>query len=178
MLIDRDSSTLVLIDLQERLMPAIYQNELVVRQSVKISEIAKLLEIPIIGTQQIPKNIGPYIEDVNQYCDKTLQKEHFNACRDGLIGVLPLNRPEIILAGCETHICVLQTALGLLDAEYSVTVIVDAVGSRSVGDRNAALARLEKSGAVLVTTELLAYEWLNSSKSPPFKEALEIIKAY
>lgn len=178
MLIDSDSSTLVLIDLQRHLIPAIHQNEAVVKQSVKISEIAKLLEIPIIGTLQSPNKIGPHIDEVEKYCDKTLHKEHFNACRDGLIGILPLDRPEIILAGCETHICVLQTALGLLDADYSVTVIIDAVGSRNEGDKNAALTRLEKSGAVLTTTEMLAYEWLNSSNGPLFKEALEIIKAH
>ena len=176
MLIDQDSSTLVLVDLQQRLMPSIHQSASVINQCVRISEIAKILEIPIIGTQQSPKSIGTYIEEVSRYCEKTIQKEHFNACFDGLIGSLPLNRPEVILAGCETHICVMQTALGLIDADYSVTIIVDAVGSRNAFDGDVALKRLERSGAILSTVEMISYEWLRSAKNESFKEVLELIK--
>lgn len=176
MLIDQDSSTLVLIDIQKSLMPAIHQGDDVINQCARISKIAMLLDIPIVGTEQSPKNIGPIIDELSKYCEKTIQKEYFNSCLDGLIGSLPINRPEIILAGCEAHVCVMQTALGLIDADFAVTVIVDAVGSRRAYDKNSALARLDRSGVMLVTVEMLAFEWLKSAKHPLFKEALEMIK--
>ncbi|PUA16331.1 isochorismatase family protein [Glaciimonas sp. PCH181] len=176
MLIDAEKSTLLLVDFQSRLMPAIHQGETVVAQAVRLGHIAKLLSVPIIGTEQSPAKLGGNEAAIKQLCEKTVSKVHFNACADGLLDALPHNRGQIIIAGCEAHICMLQTALGLLAHDYMVRVVVDAVGSRRASDRETALARLQQAGAQLVTVEMVAYEWVKSSEHPAFREILHLIK--
>ena len=170
-------STLVLIDLQSRLMPAIHQGEEVLKQCVKITKLAKLLDIPIISTEQSPQSLGHNVDVITQLCKTNVTKEHFDACQDGLINALSKNREHLILAGCETHVCVMQTALELLRQNFKASILVDAVGSRRSLDRDIALHRLGSSGASLLTVEMLAFEWLESASNESFKDALEIIKS-
>jgi len=176
MLIDAEKSTLVLVDFQSRLMSAIYQGNTVTAQAVRLGRIAKLLNVPVIGTEQSPAKLGGNEDAVKQLCDKTVGKIHFNACIGGLLDALPQERRQIIVAGCEAHICVLQTALGLLAHDYAVWVVVDAMGSRKESDRETALARLQQAGAYLVTVEMVAYEWVRNSEHPAFREILRLIK--
>ena len=123
MLIDGNQSTLVLVDFQARLMPAIYQGDTVTAQAVRLGRIARLLSVPVIGTEQSPAKLGGNDDAVKQLCGKTVSKIHFNACVDGLLDALPQERRQIILAGCEAHIRMLQTALGLLAHDYAVLVV-------------------------------------------------------
>ncbi len=174
--IDSESSILILIDLQARLMPAIDQGEDVVRQCIRIAKIAQLLEIPIVGTEQSPKSLGSNIESIKSFCSTTISKEHFNACADGLIEVIPSNRQQCILMGCETHVCLMQTALKLIDEGYDVSVVVDGVGSRGALDKQIALDRLASTGARLITAEMLGFEWLKTAQNPAFKEVLALVK--
>lgn len=176
MKLSANQSTLVMIDLQNRLMPAIDHGNEVLKQCIRIAKLAKLLNIPIIGTEQSPLSIGHNDPKIAQFCQKTIIKDHFSACQDCLIATLPKGRTQIIVAGCETHVCVMQTALDLLRNQYDVAVLVDAVGSRRLLDKETALQRLGSSGATLMTVEMLAFEWLDSAKNPCFKEALKIIK--
>ena len=175
--INPNRSTLVLIDLQSRLMPSIHQGEEVLKQCIKISKIAKLLDIPIIGTEQSPQSLGHNVDAVTQLCEATVAKDHFDACQDGLINALSKNREHLILAGCETHVCVMQTALELLRQNFKVSILVDAIGSRRSLDRDLALHRLGSSGATLLTVEMMAFEWLGTASNQSFKDALEIIKS-
>lgn len=175
--INPNRSTLVLIDLQSRLMPVIHQGEEVLRQCIKISKIATLLDIPIVGTEQSPQSLGHNVDAITQLCKTTVAKNHFDACQDGLINALSKNREHLILAGCETHVCVMQTALELLRQNFKVSILVDAVGSRRSLDRDIALHRLGSSGVTLLTTEMLAFEWLGNASNESFKDALEIIKS-
>ncbi len=170
-------STLLLIDLQSRLMPAIHQGEEVLKQCIKIAKIAKLLDIPTIGTEQSPQSLGHNVDAITQFCKTTVAKDQFDACQDGLVDALCKNREHLILAGCETHVCVMQTALELLRQNFKVSILVDAVGSRRILDRDIALHRLGSSGATLLTAEMLAFEWLGSATNESFKDALEIIKS-
>ena len=170
--INPNRSTLVLIDLQSRLMPVIHQGEEVLKQSIKISKIAKLLDIPIIGTEQSPQSLGPNIDAITQFCQNTVAKNHFDACQDGLISALSKNREHLILSGCEAHVCVMQTALELLRQNFKVSILVDAVGSRRSLDRDIALHRLGSAGASLLTVEMLAFEWLETAHHESFKDAL------
>ncbi len=172
-----DRSTLVLIDLQSRLMPAIHQGEEVLKQCIKIAKIAKLLDIPIIGTEQSPRSLGHNVDAIAQFCNTTARKDHFDACQDGLVDALCKNREHLILAGCETHVCVMQTALELLRQNFKVSILVDAIGSRRSLDRDIALHRLGSSGASLLTVEMLAFEWLVTASNESFKDALAIIKS-
>ena len=174
--IDSESSILILIDLQARLMPAIDQGEDVVRQCIRIAKIAQLLEIPIVGTEQSPKSLGSNIESIKSFCSTTISKEHFNACADGLIEVIPSNHQQCILMGCETHVCLMQTALKLIDEGYDVSVVVDGVGSRGALDKQIALDRLASAGARLITAEMLGFEWLKTAQNPAFKEVLALVK--
>ena len=174
--IHSQTSVLILIDLQARLMLAIEQGEEVLHQCIRTAKIAQLLEIPVIGTEQSPASLGSNIESIRLLCSKTMSKEHFNACTDGLIDVLPNNRQQCILMGCETHVCLMQTALGLIDGGYDVSVVVDGVGSRRTLDKQIALDRLQVAGARLISAEMLAFEWLKGAHNPAFKEVLALVK--
>lgn len=174
--IDSQISVLILIDLQERLMPAIDQGEGVLNQCIRTAKIAQLLEIPTIGTEQSPVSLGSNVGAIKALCSKTISKEHFNACADGLIEALPQNRWQCILMGCETHVCLMQTALNLMNGGYDVSVVVDGVGSRHALDKQIALDRLQIAGARLISAEMLAFEWLKSAKNPVFKEVLALVK--
>ena len=174
--IHSESSILILIDLQGRLMPAINQGESVLNQCIRIAKIAQLLGIPIIGTEQSPKSLGSNIESIKSFCSQTISKEHFNACADGLTAAIPTNRQQCILMGCEAHVCLMQTALKLIDEGYDVSIVVDGVGSRRALDKQIALDRLSAAGARLITGEMLGFEWLKSAQNPAFKEALALLK--
>lgn len=174
--IDANSSTLILIDLQGRLMPAIDQGEAVLNQCLRLAKIAKILGIPTIGTEQSPKSLGSNVEVIRAYCSTTITKEHFNACADGLIDAISPSRRQVALGGCETHVCLMQTALNLLTQKLDVSIVVDAVGSRHALDKQIALERLKQAGARLITLEMLAFEWLKSAQNPHFKEVLALVK--
>jgi len=176
MLMRSEHSTLLLIDLQEKLMPAIAQGPNVVSQCVVLARVAGLLNIPVFATEQLPEKLGPNLEAVKKLCHRTLAKHHFDACPDGLVESLPEGRPHIIIAGCETHVCMMQTALSLIDAGYTLWVVADATGSRNEFDRDLALDRLSTNGAHIVTVEMVAFEWLQHSKSNAFKDVQRLIK--
>lgn len=174
--IHSDTSTLLLIDLQGRLMPAIDQGEAVLQQCVRTAIIAKRLGIPVIGTEQSPASLGPNVDAIKPYCETTFSKEHFNACADGLTEILSPQRNQLILMGCETHVCLMQTALNLIEAHWDVSIVVDGVGSRRALDKQIALERLDKAGARLITGEMLAFEWMKTAQNPAFKEILTLVK--
>lgn len=165
-----------MIDFQGRLMPAIENAESILINSLRLAQVAQLLQIPIIGTEQSPQSLGHNLESVQKYCSSTINKEHFNACADGLIDALPGGRNQLALVGCETHVCLMQTALGLIEQEFDVAIVVDGVGSRRALDKELALGRLQAAGARLISSEMLAFEWLTSSHNPHFKEILALVK--
>jgi isochorismate hydrolase len=158
-------------------MPAIAQGEEVLKQCIKIGKVAKLLDIPTIGTEQSPQSLGHNVDAIAQLCKTTVTKDYFDACQNGLINALSKNREHLIIAGCETHVCVMQTALELLRNNFKVSILVDAVGSRRSLDRDIALHRLGSSGATLLTVEMLAFEWLGAASNESFEDALAIIKS-
>ena len=199
MLLQSSESQLVLIDYQTRLLPSIHEGNAVLSQAIKLAKIAKLLRVPITCTEQNPEGLGHNDPTLKSFCAQTLVKSHFNACVDGLGDLLrdigtpkaspnaksmpkhmqkePENqRPTIVLAGMETHVCFLQTALSLIEEEFDVWVVTDACGSRTERDRDAAFDRLAGNGAELVTVEMVAFEWLESSDHPQFKAVLDLIR--
>jgi nicotinamidase-related amidase len=211
MLLDADESQLVLVDYQTRLMPAIFENELVIANAIRLARMAQALQVPLWGTEQMPDKLGPnmpaIVAAIEAAGGRTLSKSHFSAVADGLGDWLrpPLRRPKqgdqsrgnarslpkhlqkpapeeeegrsiIVIAGCEAHVCLMQTALDLLEQEFEVWVVTDACSSRSERNRDAAFDRLAGNGAELVTTEMVAFEWLRSAEHPDFKEVLGLIK--
>ena len=207
MLLDADDSQLVLVDYQARLMPVIFENELVVANAVRLARMARLLEVPVWGTAQNPDKLGSSVPEVQAAIDsaggKTLSKMYFSAAGDGLVDWLrpPVRKPPaggnarslprhlqktpepeetgrsmIVIAGCEAHVCLMQTALGLLEEEFDVWVVTDACSSRSERNRDAAFDRLAGNGAELVTTEMVGFEWARTADHPLFKELLALVK--
>jgi len=201
MLLDADDCQLVLVDYQEKLMPVIFEHELVVANAVRLAQLARLMEVPVFGTEQNPARLGGNLPAVRQLCDRTLEKMSFSAVPDGLIDWLrPPAKPQqgrnarslpkhlqkpaqpeperstILIAGCEAHVCLMQTALELLEEEMDVWVVTDACSSRTERNRDAAFDRLAGAGAELVTTEMVAFEWLRSCEHPAFKDMLALVK--
>lgn len=176
MLINANHSALILIDLQQKLLPAIDQHQSVLAHSVRIATIAGMLGLPVIATEQMPDKLGPNHPDVRRLCDKTLSKGHFDACADGLPASLPSSVKQIVIGGCEAHICLLQTALSLLARGYQVFVLRDCCSSRKALDRETAFDRLQQAGAIPVTVEMVVYEWLRDSRHPQFRDILKLIK--
>ncbi|WDR91052.1 isochorismatase family protein [Burkholderia ambifaria] len=171
-----DDSVLVLVDFQTRLMPAIHDGASVAAQAVRLGWIARIFEVPVIGTEQSPLRLGESVSEIKGLCSDTVAKDHFDACTDGLADALPAERTSVIVAGCEAHVCVLQTAFGLLRSGRKVTVVSDAVGSRKTIDREAAIGRLGANGVEIATVEMIAFEWLGSSRHPRFRDVLQLIK--
>lgn len=207
MLLDADESQLVLVDYQIRLMPAVFEGEHVIDNAVLLARIARIMQVPVWGTEQMPDKLGAQVDAVRLAIEsaggRMLTKAHFSAMADGLgdwlrppvrkipqggnVRSLPKHlqkaapAPEegkntIVIAGCEAHVCLMQTALELLEGEYEVWVVTDACGSRTERNRDAAFDRLAGNGAELVTTEMVAFEWMRSAEHPLFKEILGLVK--
>jgi len=206
MLLDADDSQLVLVDYQTRLMPVIFEQELVVANAVRLARMARLMEVPVWGTAQNPDKLGQNLPEVQAAIDsargKTMAKMHFSAASDGLMEWLRpparkvpqgnarslprhLQKPPeaqeegrsmVVIAGCEAHVCLLQTALELLEEEFDVWVVTDACGSRTERSRDAAFDRLAGAGAELVTTEMVAFEWMRECEHPAFRDMLALVK--
>src|SRR5215469_9174814 len=171
MLMTAEGAVLLLIDLQERLMPAIDDNKTVLARAVRLAEAARLLEVPVLATQQYPAGLGPTVAELAGYPQAVLAKTTFSAAGDpGFAALLPAGANEIVVAGVEAHVCVLQTVLGMLGSGHRVLVAADATGSRDPADREAALARARQAGAQIVTSEMVLFEWLRDARHPRFRE--------
>lgn len=207
MLLDADDSQLVLVDYQTRLMPVIFENELVIANAVRLARMAEVMQAPVWATEQNPDKLGPNVPALQSVIEaaagRTLAKMHFSAVADGLGEWLrpPVRKPAqggnarslpkhlqkaapepeearstIVIAGCEAHVCLMQTALDLLEDEFEVWVVTDACSSRTERNRDAAFDRLAGAGAELVTTEMVAFEWLGTAEHPAFKDIQALIK--
>ncbi len=201
MLLDAEDSQLVLVDYQPRLMPAIHEGPAVLANALRLAQIAQALQVPVWGVELSPAKLGETSRELRALCQRTLSTMHFSACAEGLGDWLrpPVRQPQgnarslpkhlqkaaptaaaqrgsIVIAGCEAHVCLLQTALDLLEEEFEVWVVTDACGSRTERSRDAAFDRLAGAGAELVTTEMVAFEWLGSAEHPQFKRVQQLIK--
>lgn len=201
MLLDADESQLVLMDYQVRLMPAIHDGHAVLARAVQLARAAKLLGVACWAVEQNPAGLGATDPALAPLVGSTVTKMSFSAgeslvprlrpparaAAGGNARSLPkhLRKPaepeppmpaSVVLAGCEAHVCLLQTALDLLDEEFEVWVVTDACGSRTERDRDAAFDRLAGAGCELVTTEMVLFEWLRTAEHPAFKDVQALIK--
>lgn len=203
MLLDIEESQLVLVDYQERLMPAMGDSSVVLANAARLAQAARLLRVPVFVTEQNAPKLGAtvaVIRDVLGDYARVFPKMMFSAVEEGLgewlqppakpvqgnARSLPKHlqkpaqpeaqRQSIVLAGCEAHVCLLQTALDLLEDELDVWVVVDACGSRTERNRDAAFDRLAGAGVELVTTEMVLFEWLRGAEHPQFKAVQALIK--
>lgn len=172
MLIKAEQSLLLLIDLQERLAPAIDDVAAVLRHNRWLVEIAQHLAVPVGATVQYPAGLGPMVGELTALIPpgRVVEKMHFSAVADGCLAGLPdFERRQIVLTGTETHVCVLQTALDLLALGKEVFVVAEAVGSRRPSDKELGLERLRQAGCRIVSREMVAFEWLHKAGTDVFR---------
>jgi len=175
-ILDVRISTLLVIDMQARLMPAIDESAVAIANARRLVEAAALLGVPALFTEQNPKGLGATVPELAADEARTFAKMTFDAGRaPGFYGRLAEGH-AVVMAGVEAHVCVLQTALGLIDIGRRVFVVCDGVGSRRPESKDAALRRMERNGVEIVTTEMVVFEWLGSAENPRFREAVALIK--
>jgi nicotinamidase-related amidase len=173
----RDDCALLVVDLQARLMPAIAGGEAVVARTVFLAEVAETLGVPALFTEQNPSGLGATVPPLKPFVEQLFVKRHFSATSEpGFFERLPPGRMTMVVAGAETHVCVLQTVLGLRARGYGVAVVADAVGSRYPADREAGLRRMAEHGADIVSAEMVAFEWLGSCDHPDFRSVIALVK--
>jgi len=176
-LLGRDEAVLVVIDIQDKLLPAIADGDALLANLVKLVRFAGIVGLPVIATEQL--KLGETVPDLRAVLPDTspIGKLTFNCfgCPEFVEAVRGLGRPTLVLTGIEAHICVAQTALEAL-GDHRVHVVSDAVGSRSPHDREIALRRVEQAGAVITSTEMLMYELLREAGTDEFRAALRLVK--
>jgi nicotinamidase-related amidase len=176
-LLTAEGAVLLLIDLQERLMPVIADHEVVVARAVRLAEAAALLDVPVRATEQNPASLGRTVPPLVGYPQAVMAKTTFSAAGGpGFLALLPAGSGEIVVAGCEAHVCVLQTVLDLLAAGRRVIWVADATGSRDPADRAAAIDRARRHGAEIVTSEMVLFEWLRDARHPKFRKVHKLLK--
>jgi nicotinamidase-related amidase len=174
--IDPKRSLLLVIDFQSRLMPAIHDGESAIRNAKRLVEVAKLADVPCLFTEQNAKGLGATVEALPVDEARLVHKQCFDACRvDGFLEYIPADG-HIVVAGCEAHVCVQQTVLGLLAASRKTYVVRNAIGSRDPEDKETAVARMERHGAEIVTAEMVVFEWLQTAEHSKFRQAVALIK--
>ena len=176
MLLQTDRSLLLIVDFQTRLMPAITGAAAVIANARRLIGAADLMGVPVVVTEQNPKGIGHTTPELGLEGRKVVEKQTFGACATPAFIDAIGNYPDIVVAGCEAHVCVLQTTLGLLDLPRRVFLVRDAIGARQAESKEAALARATRHGAEVVTAEMVVFEWLRSSEHAKFKAAIGLVK--
>lgn len=178
--LDRARSAVVLVDMQERLVPAMREADRLVAQADRLIEAAGLLEVPVLVTEQYPKGLGATVPALAGHLERAVcveAKTRLSAAIDPVCEHLRrLGAQSVVLAGIEAHVCVLATGLDLLAAGYQVFPVWDAIGSRSAGDYQAARERLTQAGAVPSTLESVLFEWLGDAADPRFKAVQALIR--
>ncbi len=180
MLIDRNQSLLLIVDIQERLAPAIHDGEAAVANNGRLLAAAERLGVPVFVSEQYVRGLGPTVPALQPLPANAwrFDKMHFSCTREpGFLDRLAASgRRQVLVTGMETHVCVLQTVLGLVEAGYAVFLIEDAASSRTPENRAAAIARARAAGAAIVTTEMVLFEWLERAGTDEFRALLPLIK--
>lgn len=173
MLMNAHDSALLVIDVQERLLPHIHDWQRVLENVGWLVKVAQKIGVPVMATEQYPKGIGATHADIAALlpADATVEKLHFSCVAARCLAPLPAaNRRQMVVCGVESHVCVLQTVLELKQHGKEVFVVDEAVGSRKPADKALALERMRAHGIDVVSREMVAFEWLHQAGTPVFKE--------
>jgi nicotinamidase-related amidase len=184
MLLIHDKSQLLIIDVQEKFLPAMSDSERVVERCVRLVRAARALEIPVTFSEQYPSGLGPTVAPLREalgYEGSVIEKVEFSCLksdplRERLHELRRKGRPQVVMGGIEAHVCVTQTAIDLEDQGFEAFVVADAVSSRAKASRRLALARLLKTGVDVVDSEMVVFEWLGKAGTPEFKELQGLVK--
>ena len=180
LLIRAHDSELLVIDMQERLVPAMMAPARTIKNTRLLLQAAEKTGVPALLTEQYPQGLGATVPDIQKVAgtSEVLPKMHFSCMEDAVFAKTfrSLNRKQAILTGMEAHICVFQTAASLAENDYEVFVVSDATASRTLESEKACLTRLNAAGISIVTTEMVIFEWLGQAGTVAFKEMLPLIK--
>ena len=174
-----EDALLLVVDVQERLLPAMFEAERISRHVSLLARAAKQLDLPVVVTEQYPQKLGKTVAPIVDLLENhtPFSKTLFSACTPDMMQKLQSqSRRSIILCGLEAHVCVLQTALDLVENGYTVFLPQDAVSSRYESDKRAGLERMKSIGAVGCSTEMIVFELLREAGTPDFKALLPFIK--
>lgn len=180
MLIDRNQSALLMVDVQRKLAPAIHDGPAVIGNNRRLLAGAAHLGVPVFVSEQYVAGLGGTVDELLPLPEGAMRidKMHFSCTAEP--GFMPLlahaGRQQIIVTGMEAHVCVLQTVLGLLEADFAVFLVEDAASSRTPANRAAGMARAQAAGASVVTTEMVLFEWLGQAGTEEFRALLPLIK--
>jgi nicotinamidase-related amidase len=172
MIIDRDRSLLLVLDLQVKMLPAIHDHGQVLSNAVWLARAAQRIGVPVAATEQYAKGLGALAPEIRTLLPEGAigSKTKFSGVAAECLAALPgADRAQVVLVGVEAHVCLLQTALELLVEGKEVYVVADAVGSRRPFDRDVALARMRQEGVRIVTREMAVFEWLGEADTPLFR---------
>lgn len=175
MLLDAEESCLLIVDIQDKLTPLVHESEKFVSHCHWLLQAANMLHIPVIVAEQYPKGLGhtiPALQQALPAATPIINKTAFSCARDKdwLYQLKKIDRSQVIIIGIETHVCVLQTALDLLQEELTVYVVADAVSARHIDDHKYALDRMNGEGVIITTREMVVFEWLGHSDSDLFRK--------
>ncbi|WP_207061120.1 hydrolase [Motiliproteus sp. SC1-56] len=173
MLINAKRSCLLVVDIQEKLVPAVHGHQTLIENCRWLLEVADIIGVPVLTSEQYPQGLGGTVEPINALIPAAgkMSKTHFSCaadagCRDKIDAS---GREQVIIVGMEAHVCVLQTALELNAQGKEVFVVADAVASRSPEDKSLALERMRQCGLQIVSREMVAFEWMEKSGTETFK---------
>ncbi|NUQ62489.1 MAG: hydrolase [Pirellulales bacterium] len=171
-------TALLVVDVQEKLVPAIADHQQVVWNVGRLIDGAKILGVPVAATEQYPKGLGPTVPEIARRLGEIPSKLTFSCggCPDVFADWESRGIHKVLVCGIECHVCVQQTVLDLLAGGWRVYLAVDAVGSRHESDCRTALGRMDSSGATLTTTEAVLFEWCDIAGTPQFKQISQLVR--
>lgn len=174
-LISPSLSTFVIIDMQGRLMPAISDGPRLLDNARRLVDAAGQLGVPILMTEQNPGGLGGTVPELAG-SGPVISKMSFDCCAEPAFMAALAGERDLVICGCEAHVCVLQTVITLLSHRRKVYLVQDAVGSRQDESKSVAITRMQRHGAEIVTTEMVVFEWLRSASHPQFRPVSKLIR--
>lgn len=179
-MLDIENCSLVIVDVQGKLAQIMHEKETLFKNIQILIKTAKILKIPILWCQQVPKALGPTVPEIAELLSdvEPINKSSFSCCGDEHFNrkLNELNRNQVLICGIETHVCVYQTAVDLVRKGFYVNIISDAVSSRTKKNRKIALKRIAADGAKISSVEIALFELLKTAEHPNFKEIAKLIK--
>ncbi|HET6159491.1 MAG TPA: isochorismatase family protein [Dongiaceae bacterium] len=179
MLLQRDKSQLLMVDMQERLLPAMSDPATIVRNGSHLLEAARTLTVPVLVSEQYPAGLGRTVPELANLAPANAvhEKVEFSCfANPALNAALSDSDRQTVIFGIEAHVCVLQSAIEMAAASHDVTIVVDAIGSRAPESKEIALRRMQDAGVRLATTEMILFEWLRRAGTPEFKTISRLIR--
>ena len=181
MRLNRDSTTLLVVDVQSLLAPAMHQSESAIQANIALIQTARQLNIPIFASEHCAEKIGPTVGDLRALLrdDEILHKRHFSCADDAEIvqALQGRGNHQIVVTGMEAHVCVLQTVLGLAEHGFKPFFVADAVASRHLQNKELATHRVRQQGVPVISTEMALFEWMGHADHPKFRDILSLVKS-